>query len=504
MSDNSRSAPRKRKAPIEMTPDEFRAAGHKLVDDIAEFLQALGDRPVSRDEQPSDIHKLLPEKLPEKGTDPAELLRDFVPQFFDHSTFNGHPRFYGYITSSAAPIGALADMLAAAVNPNLGGWQLSPIASEIEKQCVEWIAELIGFPKGGSGVFVSGGNVANFLCFLAARQAKAPANLRAGGITEAGGRMLVYATSETHTWIQKATDIFGHGTDTMRTIPLDKDLHADITSLGEQIEADRRQGDHPFLIVGTGGTVGTGAIDPLPDLAAIARKHDLWFHVDGAYGALAAILPDCPPELRGLELADSVAVDPHKWLYSPLEAGCVLVRDKDALVNAFSYTPPYYHFEEEEEPKINYYEYGLQNSRGFRALKTWLAIRQVGRSGYIEMIEDDIALSKAMYDAADDDPELEAVTQSLSITTFRYVPQDLTPGSAPVEKYLNDLNEEILVRLKHTGESFLTNAVIGEMFVLRGCIVNFRTSLDDIAALPDIVKRHGADADKVMRPAELS
>jgi glutamate/tyrosine decarboxylase-like PLP-dependent enzyme len=485
-----------------MSPDEFRAVGHKLVDDIAELMHSLRQRPVGREEKPSDIRRLLPGALPQKGTDAATLLEEFAPLFFDHSLFIGHPRFYGYITSSAAPIGALADLLAASVNPNVGAWKLSAVASEIEKQCVRWIAEMIGFPTDGSGIFVSGGNVANFVCFLAARHAAR--DIREHGITKTDGRMVVYASSETHTWIQKAMSLFGHGTDAIRTIPINNELRADIGSLHKQIEDDRRRGDHPFLMVGTGGTVSTGAIDPLADMAAVAREHDVWFHVDGAYGGFAAMLPDAPPDLKGLSEADSVAIDPHKWLYSPLEAGCVLVRDRDALTNAFSYKPPYYHFESEDEPETNFYEYGFQNSRGFRALKTWMGIRHVGREGCARMIADDIALSKEMHRLADADPELEAFTQSLSIATFRYVPSDLPSGRDGIESYLNELNEAILGRLNQSGESFFSNAVVDGKFLLRGCIVNFRTSLDDIESFPEIVKRYGKEADKTMRPKELS
>ena len=499
--DNKESL-RNRRAPIEMGPDEFREVGHRLVDEIAELMRSLRQRPVGREEKPSDVRKLLPGKLPQHGTDAAKLIEEFVPLFFDHSLLIGHPRFYGYITSSAAPIGALADLLAASVNPNVGAWKLSAVASEIEKQCVRWIAEMIGFPTSGSGIFVSGGNVANFICFLAARRASR--DIREHGIAKTDGRLLVYATSETHTWIQKAMSLFGHGTNAIRTIPIDGKLRADIKSLGKQIEDDRRRGDHPFMMVGTAGTVSTGTIDPLADMAAIAREHDVWLHVDGAYGAFAAMLPDAPPDLKSLGEADSVAIDPHKWLYSPLEAGCVLVRDPDALTNTFSYKPSYYRFESEDEPETNFYEYGLQNSRGFRALKTWLGIRHAGREGCARMIADDIALSKEMYRLADADPEFEAFTQSLSIATFRYVPSDLSPGSEDVEQYLNELNEAILARLNRSGELFFSNAVIDGRFLLRGCIVNFRTSLDDIEAFPEIVKRHGRAADKAMRPEGLS
>jgi glutamate/tyrosine decarboxylase-like PLP-dependent enzyme len=315
--------------------------------------------------------------------------------------------------------------------------------------------------------------------------------------------MLVYATGETHTWIQKAVDLFGLGTDSLRTIPVRSDGRADVDALPQMIEEDRGDGDHPFLLIGTGGTVSTGAIDPIRDMIALARENDLWMHVDGAYGAPAASLPDADPDLKALAAADSVAVDPHKWLYAPLEAGCALVRDPEALTDAFSYRPPYYHFESDDEPETNFYEYGLQNSRGFRALKVWLSLRQVGRNGFVRMIDDDIRLTREIYRVFDAHPEGEAVTLGLSIATFRYVPEDLQPGNAKVEEYLDTLNEELLTRMKRTGEAFLSNAIVDGRFLLRSCIVNFRTTLADVEALPEIVVRHGREADRELRPERL-
>lgn len=494
-----------RVAPMEMSAEEFRDLGHRLVDDIAAFLETLADRPVNRDESPTEVRALLPEgALPDEGSTAKDLLAEVTPLLFEHSLFNGHPRFLGYITSSAAPLGALADLLAATINPNLGGWQLSPVATEIERQSVRWIAELLGYPSDAGGLMVSGGNMANFHCFLAARRAKTSESVRARGIEEGDGRLLIYASEETHTWLQKAADLFGHGTDCIRWIPIDADLRADVGVLRQQIDEDKRRGDRPFLIVGTAGTVSTGAIDPLAEMADVAQEHDLWFHVDGAYGAFAVITPDAPAELAAMKRADSIAVDPHKWLYAPLEAGCVLVRDVKTLTDAFSYTPTYYRFTgEEEDPRINFYELGLQNSRGFRALKVWLGLRQVGRSGYVRMIADDMEIARELYRRVGEEPELEAFTQELSITTFRYVPAGLEAGVEPVETYLNQLNEELLARLKASGEAFLSNAEIGGTFALRACIVNFRTSLADIEALPEVVIRHGQEVDRDLRPASL-
>ena len=494
-----------RVVPIEMSPDDFRAAGHQLIDQIAEFMASLPKRPVTPGESPETVRDLLGRgPVPENGAPASVLLDEAARLIFDHSTFNGHPRFWGYITAAAAPLGTLGDLLAAAVNPNVGAWQLSPLASEIEAQTVRWIAEMIGFPADSGGLLTSGGNAANFTGFLAARAAKAPWNVREQGMSAGTGTLRTYVSAETHTWIQKATDLFGLGTDSVRWIEVDAERRLDLNALRAQIEQDKAAGDVPFLVVGTAGSVSTGAIDPLPGIAAICREYGLWFHVDGAYGAPAAVLPDASLDLMGLREADSVALDPHKWLYSALEAGCVLVKDPQTLLDAFSYHPVYYRFEDSgDAPPINYYEYGLQNSRGFRALKVWLAIRQIGRAGYIRLIADDIALAKELDRLVRDNAELEPFTQALSITTFRYVPQGLNTSAKGVADYLNTLNTELLDRLQNGGEAFLSNAVINGQFVLRLCIVNFRTMLDDIRALPEIVTRIGRAVDAELRPDAL-
>jgi glutamate/tyrosine decarboxylase-like PLP-dependent enzyme len=282
------------------------------------------------------------------------------------------------------------------------------------------------------------------------------------------------------------------------------DLTIDVPALERRIEEDRRDGHLPFLIVGNAGTVSTGAVDPLARLATIARKHDLWFHADGAYGAPAVVSAEAPAELAGLAEADSVAFDPHKWLYSALEAGCALVRHPGALRDAFSYSPPYYRFDgEKDDPRTNYFELGLQNSRGFRALKVWLGLRQAGRRGLAAMIGDDIRLARELHRLVAANPRLEAWTLGLSITTFRYVPEDLAPGTEVVDGYLNKLNEELLHRLKVSGEVFVSNAVVRGTFLLRACIVNFRTTLAHLEALPAIVVRHGEEVDHALRPAHL-
>jgi aromatic-L-amino-acid/L-tryptophan decarboxylase len=492
-----------RNVPLEINAADFRAIGHHLVNRVADFLDSLSQRPVTSGESPSAVRRALDSSLslPDVGTDPAGLLDRATDLLFDHSLFNSHPRFWGYITAPAAPIGILGEFLAAAVNQNSGAWFLSPMASEIEAQTVRWIAQLLGYPTDCGGLFVSGGNMANMVCFFAARQAMAGWDARCAGLHGAATRQLrIYCSTETHTWIHKAADLSGIGTDGIRWIPTDRKLRMDLDELRKQIRADRRAGDRPFIVVGAAGSVSTGAIDRLREIAVMCREEDLWFHVDGAYGGFAAMVPDAPADLLGLSEADSVAVDPHKWLYAPLEAGCALVRDPEKLRAAFSYHPPYYHFGVEA---INYFDFGPQNSRGFRALKVWLALLQVGRKGYELMLADDIRLAEVLYGLIAQQPELEAFTRSLSITTFRYVPPDLKTGPETTGEYLNQLNTELLTRLQNSGEAFVSNAVVEGKFLLRACIVNFRTSPADIKALPGIVIRMGREVDREMRPEAL-
>ncbi len=496
---------RGRRTPLEIDPEEFRRIGHRLVDDIAGLLGSMRDRPLTSGEGPAQIRGLLgaDRPMPEEGTDAGALVEEASALLLDHSLYNAHPRFFGYITAGAAPIGMLGDLLAAAVNPNLGSWTLSPMGTEMEAQSIRWICDLVGFPQGGDGVLVSGGNVANMLGFWAARAARTDWDVRKHGMRVEGARDLrVYGAVGTHTWIENAVDMAGMGAESIRWIDTDADGRILLGALRAAIDADLEVGGVPMMVIGTGGSVSTGVVDPLPALRELCDELGIWFHVDGAYGAFAAAAGSAPDELRGLALADSVALDPHKWLYAPLEAGCTLVRDPQALLAAFSYRPEYYHFAEDVQ---NYFEHGIQNSRGFRALKVWLILRQLGAAAYRRMLDEDIALARRFHAIAAAHPELEALTCHLSITTYRYVPADLAErsGEEDVGAYLNELNERVQDRLEKGGEAFVSNAVLDGAYALRMCIVNFRTGLEDVEALAEISVEAGRALDAEMRPAAL-
>ncbi len=480
-----------RKVPLEITKEEFLKNGHRLIDAIADFYDTIHTRPVTSGETPSQVQSLLGnEVLPADGKQVDEIFDTTVDLLFNHSLLNGHPKFFGYITSSPTQSGALADLLAAAVNPNVGANILSPMATAIEKQTIKWLAEFIGVSTDCGGVLVSGGNMANFTAFLVARNVKAPKEFKEEGFKNNASReMVFYCSKATHTWIEKAATLFGHGTNSIRWIAVDANNKMNTEILSQTIKNDIDQGKKPFLVIGNAGDVSTGVVDDLSTIAAICKEHDLWFHIDGAYGIPAAILPELKNIFKGIEEADSIALDPHKWLYAPLEAGCTLVKNPQHMLDTFSAHPVYYNFDQgAEEPTHNFYEYGLQNSRGFRALKVWIALQQAGRNGYIKMISDDIHLSKLLFDEAIKHPELEAVTQNLSITTFRYIPAGSENSN---NDYLNSINENLLNALQKNGDVFLSNAVVDDKYCLRACIVNYRTTEKDIHETIELIVQEG-------------
>lgn len=478
-----------RETPITISKEEFKKIGNQLIETLSDFIDTINEKPVTTGETPKQIQTILGnDSLPENGSSVSELFSKTSNLLLNHSLLNGHPKFFGYITSSPAPIGALADLLAAAVNPNVGANILSPMATAIEKQTVKWLAEFIGISSNCGGILVSGGNMANFTAFLAARTAKAPKNLKEDGLANTQAEMVMYCSKATHTWVEKAAVLFGHGSKAIRWIPTDAENKMNTELLLQAIKGDLQQGKKPFLVIGNAGDVSTGVVDNLSAIAAICKAQDLWFHIDGAYGIPAAVIPKYKNLFDGIQEADSIALDPHKWLYAPLEAGCTLIKNPQHLIDTYSSHPVYYNFSnQEDEPTTNYYEYGFQNSRGFRALKVWMALQQVGKNGYIEMISEDIALSELLFEEAKKHPELEAVTQNLSIATLRYTPIGFTKD----ETYLNTLNEKLLNELQQGGEVFLSNAVVADKYCLRCCIVNFRTSKKDILEIVDIIVREG-------------
>ncbi len=482
------------RSPFDMDAEEFRTLGHDLVDTLADFLSGIRAARSSHAMSPEEAVARIPTgALPEDGMDNAVLLKEVVPLILTGSRLNGHPKSWGYIIGTPAPMGMLADLLTATANPNLASWDSAPVPVEIELQTVRWVAELMGYPSDAGGLFVSGGNMANMVGFFCARRRAGGDALRKNGIDQKGERLVAYSTRMTHTWIEKAADLSGIGGAAIHWVETDDQQRMDTDNLKRQIKEDREQGFKPFLVVGTAGGVSTGIVDPLPAIADIAASSNLWFHVDGAYGGLAASAsPDSvPDDIFGLRRADSLAVDAHKWLFTPLEAGVALVRNRQDMIDTFSFDPPYYHNRDANEV-THFFKLGPQNSRCFRALKTWMILRSCGRRAYVDVVERNLALSQQMWQTLNDHPEMEARTQNLSIATFRYVPESGVPEGEPDrQNYLNALNKVLVTAVQRDGRAHVSNALLDGDFLLRACITNFRTREEDVRALPELVREIG-------------
>jgi glutamate/tyrosine decarboxylase-like PLP-dependent enzyme len=472
---------------FDLPPHEVRRLGRLAADAVASHRERLLERPVFG--KVGAEASLFDEPLPEEGR-PAEELIAFVREHvLPFPMGNSHPRFFGFINATADPLGTVADYMASAMNPNC--WGGDHAAVHVENRVVRWLADVIGFPADAEGILVSGGSMANFTALAAARRAMTPGNVREDGVGGEGGkRLVVYASDQVHSCVDRAVDLLGLGTRNLRKLPADARFRIPIRLLRAAVAADRRAGLLPAIVVGSAGTVNTGAIDPLQDLADFCAEESLWFHVDGAYGAMATFSNRLKPLFKGIERAHSVAADPHKWLYVPYEAGAALVRENGRLPDAFRKYPEYF----APDPASSFagpawfVERGLELTRGFKALKVWMGLKRHGRRGYAAAIERDVALAQFLSDQLDLRPGFERLAETvLSIVNFRFRPPGLT------EPDLDRLNRAIVNRLVGGGSFFLAPTVLKGRTSMRVCIVNFRTRPEDLTFLLDEVSRIGRD-----------
>jgi aromatic-L-amino-acid decarboxylase len=475
-----------------MPEQAFRQLAHDAVEIAADYLAGIRDQPVFR-VMPDDVRReLLDQELTEHGLPAAALLRAVRDTIMPYPMGNGHPRFFGWVNSAPAPIGIVAELLAATQDPSC---DVGDIASlHVETAVLGWFKRLMGYPDSAAGVLVSGGTMASLTGLAAARQWVAETdgwNVRNDGVRPPDGRrLLVYASQEAHSSIRKSIELLGIGSGSIRKIPVDRDYRLDVQALREQVEADLNAGHRPFCVVGSAGTVNTGMIDPLNEIAELCQRYRLWFHVDGAYGAVAASHPDRARAFAGLSRADSLTLDPHKWLSVPIECGCALVRDGELLRRTFAYVPPYLHTEDGVGVGgPDFAQYGFQQTRGFRALKLWMVLRQLGRHGLVELIGRHLALASELTSMVDAAPELQRVAPTcLSVVAFRYVP----PAGRFDDEWLSALNRQIEARVQTDGRVFITSTHLREGLVLRACILNYDTGPDDLRELVAVVREIGA------------
>lgn len=472
--------------------ETFRRLGHLAVDMATDYLSQIRQQPVFHPMTPEERHELLSATLSEEGIAPEALLTYIRDHIFTHPMGNGHPRFFGWVNSPPAAPGVLADFLAATLNPSCAGGDHAAIY--LEHCVVRWLMELLGFPtQKSTGLLVSGGSMASLTCLAAARHWIAKQNgwnIREEGWQPQHPQLVLYTSEEGHSCIRKAVELLGLGSAALRIIPTDTDFRVDVQELRAAIRADQEAGRQPFCIAASAGTVNTGAIDPLNMLADICTEEGLWLHVDGAYGAIGRLDPARVPLFAGLERAQSIAIDPHKWLSVPVECGCALVFDQQLLRETFSLVPAYIQVEEGKGfaglPWFS--EYGFQQTRGFRALKLWMVLQSAGRQGLAQRIARHNALAQHLASLIDAAPDFERMAPvTLSIVCFRYIPSSLQKDEAAIEQ----LNRAIVPFVQSDGEAFITSTVLHGQFALRACILHDATTEADIAALLAIVRRAG-------------
>ena len=461
-------------SPLEISPQQFRKLAERVAELASDYLANLDARPIAPNATGDEALRLFQAPPPEEGI--GEDALNSLPEIARLSRAqNG--RFFGYVLGSGEPVAATADLFASVLNQNVTAWRSGPAAVVIEQTVVSWLAQAIGC-AGFRGHLTGGGSSANLMGLAMARETKTPANEK--GIDARG---VVYASTEVHMSIPKSVALLGIGREHLRLIPVDAELRMNTQELEALIQADKAAGKVPIAIVASAGTVNTGAIDPLRQIAEIAQRHGPWFHVDGAYGALAAMAER--GKFDGLELADSISLDPHKWLYQPLDCGCLLYRSPETAQKAFAHSGEYARsLSADPIEGFAFFEESLELSRRFRALKLWLSVRYHGMAAFRESIAKDLAQAHRLAAAIRNQPQMQLMAPvELSAVCFRYRGKD---GAS--EKERNEFNEQLLKRVVARGRTYLSNALLNGKFCLRACIVNHRTKDSDIdSVVPEVL-----------------
>jgi glutamate/tyrosine decarboxylase-like PLP-dependent enzyme len=464
--------------PLQRLPEEYREAFLRVSELATSLLRELNDSPCFPNISGEESGRIFAEPLPEQGSGLHAL--DALQTVIDASRLPS-PRFFGYVLGSGEPIAAAADLLVSVLNQNVTAWRSGPAAASIEQVVIDWLAQAVGCP-GFTGSLTGGGSSANLMALAMARESRIPAN--ESGVETSG---TVYASEQVHMSIPKAMAVLGLGRRRLRLIPCDEQFRMRLDLLRDAIDDDLRAGHKPVAIVATAGTVATGSVDPLRDIAGIAKESGAWFHIDGAFGGLAALAR--PDLFDGLRLADSIALDAHKWLYQPLDCGCLLYRDRKAARKTFSFTGDYAKaLLDDPVENFAFFEETLELSRRFRALKLWLSIRYHGFAAFRSQIANDLELAAHLAQAIKTNDQLELMAPvPLSAVCFRYVPR----SHALSEPQIDSLNLKIMNQVQRAGRVYISNATIHGRFCLRACVVNHRSTTPDVDAVVDEAVKTG-------------
>lgn len=467
---------------------KMRALAHRMVDDAITYLETVRERPVWRP-VPEDVAARFEAPAPEQPAGAEAVYQEFLESVFPYPMGNIHPRFWAWYMGNGTVFGALADFMAAIMNPNLGGG--NHVANLVEGQVVNWMKAMMGFPGGASGLLVSGGSMANFVGIAVALNTQAGFNVREQGLRAAPAPLTVYASTEIHSCNQKAVELLGLGSGSLRKVPVKDDFTIDLAALETALSADRAAGCRPICIIGSAGTVNTGAVDDLNALADLCRREELWFHIDGAIGAVGVLAESVRPKLLGIERADSIALDLHKWMHIPFEAGCVLVRHAEAHRRTFSLTPEYLAHETRglAAGQLWFSDLGLQLSRQFRALKVWMSIKEHGLERFGRMMARNVEQAHNVGRLIANEADMELLAPiSLDIVCFRFNPGGMDDAA------LNALNKEILIQLQELGIAAPSYTTLRGRYCLRIAIANHRSRKEDFEAAIREAARLGREA----------
>jgi aromatic-L-amino-acid/L-tryptophan decarboxylase len=477
---------------VELTAQGREQLARIAIDWVLKYFEAQSSLPVYPAVSAKELSSRVAGALPVDPEDLAKVMADFQ-HVADGSRHNGHPRMFGYVQSSASFAGVIGDLLASALNQNVTSWRSAPAATTVEHQAIEWLKELVGFGPEGIGVLLSGGSMANFAGLAVALRASTEVDLNQRGVGALPGRPRIYASSMTHMSIGKAASMLGIGKEAIVTLPVNAAFQMDAAAVASQVEADRAAGHHPVCVVATAGDVNTGAIDPLDAIADVCARENLWLHVDGSYGALAARSIYVGDAMRALGRVDSMSLDPHKWLFAPTDVGCLLVRDAAALQRAFSTGAGYIDvIADRDMSEFAYWDHGPELSRRFRALKIWLLLKVHGARAIQDAIDGNITAARHLARIVTESGDFELMAPApLSIVCFRYRRGDgrLRDDAAAGE---DEFNKRLMVEVQRDGDSYLSNATIDGRFALRACIVNFRTTAADVERLLETIRRVAA------------
>ncbi|MHA2130007.1 MAG: pyridoxal phosphate-dependent decarboxylase family protein [Promethearchaeota archaeon] len=454
--------------------EDLKILGHKMLDDMLDHLRDIREQPVWQP-IPKNVKLQFNVPLPTRGQKREKIYDEFKKNILPYPLGNIHPRFWGWVVGSGSPFGVLAEMLAATMNPNVVGGE--HIANYVEAQVIEWTKEMLGYDPSASGILVSGASMANFIGLTVARNNKAGYNIIEEGVRASEKELLIYGSTEMHSSIDKTIQLLGLGTKSLRKVPINENFEIQVEKLRELIEADLRSGHKPICIIGSAGTVNTGAVDDLKGLAELAREYNIWFHIDAAFGVWCKLSIDSNKLLEGIELADSIAFDYHKWMYINFEAGCALVKNRKEHYNAFNFSADYATHQERgtSSGDIWYDNYGIQLSRGFRALKIWMCIKENGSEKYGRLIEQNIQQAQYLTKIIKKEPKLELLAPTnMNIVNFRYIDKNIDLPT------LNKLNKEILFQLQEKGIAVPSNRMLNENFAIRVAITNHRTKKEDL------------------------